>query len=117
VLVLWIAFFKKTQCDVETKSGEACGNDAYGRLRACHLTKHKRAKRDALWAMIGRRNPASRYRILWAQPRSSYGRESPRLEESSPKVMKPVYDGTMLAATVVGSVATVLALALQARSI
>jgi hypothetical protein len=31
--------------------------------------------------------------------------------------MHPIYDGAMLAATVVGSIATVLALARQARSI
>ena len=31
-LVLWLAFFKKTQCDVETSKGEGCGRNAYGRL-------------------------------------------------------------------------------------
>lgn len=117
LLVIWVAFFKPTQCDVETREGEGCGNPARGRLRACHLTKHKRAKHDALWAMIGRRNPAGRYRVLWAQPRTAYGRESPRPQESAPRLMKPVYDGTMLAATVVGSVATVIALSLQFRSL
>jgi uncharacterized membrane protein len=29
-LVLWLSFFKKTQCDVETGKGEGCGNVAYG---------------------------------------------------------------------------------------
>jgi len=41
VLVLWVAFFKRTQCDVETDNGKACGNDANGRLRACHLTRFR----------------------------------------------------------------------------
>jgi hypothetical protein len=52
-------------------------NPAHGRLRACHLVKHKRAKHDALWQMFSLKNPAIRYRIIWAQPRSSYGRASP----------------------------------------
>jgi Ca2+/Na+ antiporter len=99
-LVLWLSFFKKTQCDVEKDNGEGCGNPAHGRLRACHLVKHKRAKNDALWAMFKLRNPAAKYRIMWAQPRSSYGRVSPQAEESESKVTRPLYDGTMLGATV-----------------
>jgi hypothetical protein len=95
VLVLWLAFFKKTQCDVETKEGTGCGRDARGRLRSCGLVMHKRAKRDALWRVFGLRNPAIRYRIMWAQERSSYGRVSPQAEgESEPKVTRPLYDGT-----------------------
>jgi len=54
---------------------------------------------------------------MWAQPRTSYGRETPQFDEPKPRLMHPIYDGAMLAATVVGSIATVLALALQARSI
>jgi len=99
-LVLWLAFFKKTQCDVETNQGTGCGRDARGRLRSCGLVKHKRAKHDALWRVFGLRNPAIRYRIKWAQEHSSYGRVSPQVEEESePKVTRPLYDGTMLVAT------------------
>ena len=104
-LVLWLAFLKPTQCDVEKDNGEGCGNPAHGRLRACHLVKHKRAKNDALWAMFRLKNPAIKYRIMWAQPRSSYGRVSPQAEEESePKLTKPLYDGTILVATVAGPV-------------
>jgi hypothetical protein len=116
-LVLWVAFFKPTQCDVETRNGEGCGNPARGRLRACHLVKHKRAKHDALWTMLKLKNPAIRYRVMWAQPRSSYGRESPQPETTPPRLMKPLYDGIMLAATVVGAAVTVVAFALQVRPI
>jgi hypothetical protein len=63
--------------------------------------------------MIGRANPAIRYRIMWAQPRSSYGRESPQLEEAPPRLMRPAYDGVMLSATVVGAVAMLVSLGLQ----
>lgn len=62
VLVLWQAFFNRTWCGVETNNGEACRNVARGRLRACHLVKHKRAKNDALWAMFKLRNPAAAVR-------------------------------------------------------
>jgi Ca2+/Na+ antiporter len=116
-LVLWVAFFKQTQCDVETAAGRGCGNPAHGRLRACHLVKHKRAKHDALWAMVNLRNPAMRYRIKWAQPRSSYGIESPQIEEATPHLMRPVYDGTMLAATILVAIAAITTLALQIGSL
>jgi hypothetical protein len=115
-IVVWIAFFKPTQCDVEKSNGEGCGNQAHGLLRACWLVKHKRAKRDALWRMFKLNNPAIRYRIMWARPRSSYGRVSPRDEDSAPRLMRPMYDGTMLFATVAGAAATVITLAFQARS-
>lgn len=29
LLVLWLAFFKQTQCDVEKDNGEGCGNPAH----------------------------------------------------------------------------------------
>jgi hypothetical protein len=115
-LVLWMAFFKRTQCDVETASGEGCGNPARGRLRACHLVKHKRAKNDALWAMVKLRNPAAHYRIKWVQPRSSYGRESPQLEAEPSRVVRPVYDGTMLAATILAALAAMITTGLQLGS-
>jgi|HubBroStandDraft_2_1064218.scaffolds.fasta_scaffold337948_2 hypothetical protein len=116
-LVLWVAFFKRTQCDVETAAGSGCGNPARGRLGACHLIKHKRAKNDALWAMVNLRNPAMRYRIKWAQSRSSYGRESPQVEEATPRLTRPAYDGTMLAATVLIAIAAFITLGLQIGSL
>jgi hypothetical protein len=113
IMLLWLAFFKKTQCDVETVKGGGCGRDAHGRLRTCGLVKHKRTKHDALWRLFGLRNPAIRYRIMWAQPRSSYGRVSPREEESELKITRPLYDGTMLGATVIGAAVAVVTLVFQ----
>jgi len=113
-LLLWLAFFMKTQCDVETERGEGCGNGARGRLRACHLAKHKRAKRDALWAMFGLRNPERRYRIMWAEQHSAYGRVSPQLEKPpEPKITRPVYDGTMLGATVLSAIVAAITFTFQ----
>jgi hypothetical protein len=115
-LVLWLAFFMKTQCDVETEKGEGCGNGARGRLRACHLTKHKRAKRDALWGMLGLRNPERKYRILWAEQHSSYGRVSPQPEKAQePKVTRPLYDGTMLGATALSAIVATVTFVFQFR--
>ena len=114
VLVLWLAFFKKTQCDVETNEGTGCGRDARGRLRSCGLVKHKRAKHDALWKVFGLRNPAIRYRIMWAQERSSYGRVSPQVEEKAePKVTRPLYDGTLLVATLASPAIAIVAFIFQ----
>ncbi len=109
VLVLWLAFFKKTQCDVETNEGTGSGRDACSRLRSFGLVKHKRAKHDALWRVFRLRNPAIRYRIMWAQERSSYGRVSPQAtEESESKITRPMYDGTMLVATIASPVIAVV---------
>jgi hypothetical protein len=116
-LLIWVSFFKKTQCDVELDDGAGCGNTAHGRLRACHLVKHKRAKNDALWTMVKLKNPAVRYRIKWAQPRSNYGRESPQPQEGPARVTHPLYDGTMLGATVIAAIVAVVTLSLQLGSI
>ena len=56
--MLWLAFFEETRCGVKTDDGKACGYVAHGRLRACHLVKHRQAKNDALWAMFKLRHPA-----------------------------------------------------------
>jgi hypothetical protein len=58
ILVPWLAFFKQTRCGVKTSRGDLCGNVAHGRLRACHLVKHRHAKNDALRAMFKLRHPA-----------------------------------------------------------
>jgi hypothetical protein len=117
IIMLWVAFFQPTQCDVETDSGKGCGNPARGRLRVFHLVKHKRTKNDVLWAMMKLNNPAVRYRIKWAQPRSNYGRESPQPKEESARVTHPFYDGTMLQATVVGAIVAVITLGFQLSSL
>jgi hypothetical protein len=55
---LWWAFIAPTRCGVETKTGKACSNRSYGRLRGCHLVKHKETRGAALWGMFKSRNPA-----------------------------------------------------------
>jgi hypothetical protein len=106
---VWLAFVRKTPCDVENKSGRgACGNDARGALRACYRSEHKRAKRDALFALFGLDNPGRRWRIMWSRDRSPGGRRSPLPTSVPPKVTRPLHDALVLVATVVGSIAAVV---------
>jgi hypothetical protein len=65
--------------------------------------------------MFKLKNPAIRYRIKWAQPRRNYGHVSPQPEETSPRLTRPLYDGTMLGATVLMTIVAMATLALQVR--
>lgn len=113
-IILWLAFFKKTVCDVQLKGRrDGCGNDAFGHLRACRRADHKRAKRDALFALFGLTNPTRAWRIMWARSGSSYGRVSPTVEPVEPRITRPWHDGTILVATVAGSIAAVVQVAMQ----
>jgi hypothetical protein len=114
LVVLWLAFVHPTSCDVENKNGRgSCENTAYGALRACHLPAHKRAKRDALWAYLGLRNPGRRWRIMWSRSPSPVGRHSPAPGSASPTLTRPLYDGLMLVAAVVSAAGAVIALVID----
>ena len=67
--------------------------------------------------MFGLRNPAIRYRVMWAQPRSSYGHVSAEPELTQSRVMSPMYDGTMLVATVLATAVGMITLGLQVSSL
>jgi hypothetical protein len=111
-IIMWMAFVMPTYCDVQNKTdGEGCGNPVRGKLRACRL--HKRQKHDALWAMFRLRNPAQRYRVMWARASSRHPNVTPSPADATPRVLNPLYDGAMLVATVIGSIATVFALMVQ----
>lgn len=113
VVAIWVGFFKRTSCDVELRSGRGCDKNARGRLRACDIVSHQRAKHDALFAMVGLGNPARRWRVKWARSATPYGRTSPAPSEPLPRVMNPAYDAVMLAATVLGTAGTLVALFVQ----
>jgi hypothetical protein len=109
LVIVWLAFFRRTPCDVENKNGRgACGNDARGALRACYRSEHKRAKRDALFALFGLENPGRRWRIMWSRDRSPGGRRSPLPTSVPPRVTRPLQDAVVLVATVAGSIAAVI---------
>jgi hypothetical protein len=114
LVIVWLAFVRRTPCDVENKSGRgACGNDARGALRACYRSEHKRAKRDALFALFGLDNPGRRWRIMWSRDRSPGGRSSPPPSTVPSKVTRPLQDALMLVATVAGSIATIITTVIQ----
>jgi hypothetical protein len=56
-LALLLLFVWPTRCRVETRSGKACLNDAYGFLFGCNRYGHWRAK---FYARLGLRNNAER---------------------------------------------------------
>jgi hypothetical protein len=112
--LVYLAFFRQTSCDVETRShGGGCGDTAYGWLGACHRGQHKRIKRRALLTALKLRRPAPEEPARWARPPAGDRHSSPMPPPPSDRVTRPAYDCAMLVATVVGSVASLLALALQ----
>jgi hypothetical protein len=59
-------FRMPTSCDVETKKGTPCDNNARGYFGACNqVRRHKDAKRRELAARIGFRAWANRARRMW----------------------------------------------------
>ncbi len=70
VISAWVLFFMDTYCDVvPIGKTKPCGNPAYGKIGSCYL--HRREKWDAIFAVIGLRNPGSAFRVAWQSP--SYG--------------------------------------------
>lgn len=113
-LVAWPALLHRTVCDVQNKSnGKPCANDAYGILRACTRREHQRAKRDALFALFGMVNPGRRYRIMWARSDVEHGRATPTPRNPAQEVTRPMYDATMLFATVGSFIVAATALMVQ----
>jgi hypothetical protein len=53
--LVWEGCARPTVCDVQNKSGRGpCGNDAFGRLRACTRQEHRRVKQRALRGWVRR---------------------------------------------------------------
>ncbi|GLW65332.1 hypothetical protein Arub01_35760 [Actinomadura rubrobrunea] len=61
-LLLWCLYelvLVPTVCRVATRKGLSCREPARGRLFAC-TPRHQEVKNDALWRLVGLRNPARR---------------------------------------------------------
>jgi hypothetical protein len=71
LLLILVAVWLPTTCDVVTASGRACDNDAYGLLRACHHGRHRQLKRRALLEILGFHRLARRPRRRWSSPAES----------------------------------------------
>jgi hypothetical protein len=108
----WLAFQKRTYCDVENKTdGQPCSNPVRGKLRACR--RHRRQKRDAIWAYLGLTNPGQRFRIMWARATGQPANITPRPAEATPQVLDPLYHVVILIATVASALAAVIGITFQ----
>jgi hypothetical protein len=117
VVLILVAVWLPTTCDVVTKRGGACDDDAYGMLRACHRSSHKRDKRRALLEMLGFHRLARRRRRQWRapveptieRPERTVGRPAPRPAAGSTapvrvELARSALDRAVMVATIVGAV-------------
>ena len=58
-------------------------------LRACPLARHRRAKTDALWAMLRMRNPSVRLRVRWESPSRRVAPSATRLLTVAARLLPP----------------------------
>ena len=122
--MIWVMFFMPTKCDFElqTRLG-GCDSDIRGKLRGCTKYHHERRKRDAvLGAALHLSNPGLIFRVLWTADasegtrlgRGGRDRGSNSGRGDDPDTPTPsrqtASEITMLIATLVGSIAGVLAL-------
>jgi hypothetical protein len=110
----WLAFFKRTWCDVEKSNGKPCESIVRGKLRACRW--HKRQKRDAIWAYFRLINPGQRFRIMWSRATGRPANITPMPAEPTSRVRNPIYDAAILIAAVVSALGTVAAIFVQVAS-
>lgn len=127
VFMIWVLFFMPTKCDFQLISRNGtCKNDVRGKLRGCTGRKHEQPKRDAVWSALRMRNPGLLFRVMWVDQ----GAHGTRVGGSSRSGSRPgpeqgADDGVgqrptptpqtasqllMLGATLIGSLAGVLAL-------
>lgn len=67
-------FLVNATCDVETKAGDPCEANVYGRLRSCGRQRHKRIKRAALWESVtGLPDVFARFRVMFGRARPQQG--------------------------------------------
>lgn len=102
----WILFWRRSRCDVETKQGTPCDNNARGYLRACHLRRHQDIKWRALAARIGFRAWANRARRVWTDRASVPSPLNPPVagtSEETGKLCRSSYEAVSLACAVSSS--------------
>ena len=93
--------------------GMPCDRGVRGKARGCW--DHGRWKRDAMFAVIGRRNPGQRFRVMWSAPGVSpipvHTGRAREMESQAANASRGAYNLVMLIATVVSAIAAVAALA------
>ena len=112
-VLCWACLLMPTWCDYQTQRGTPCTRRVRGKLRGCR--QHSRLKRDAMFAAMGMRNPGMVIRVMWSAP-DDLSRTSPVAQPCPVRQTEPALtkqsasDAIMLVATVVGSLASVVAL-------
>jgi hypothetical protein len=81
---IWVLSLMPTRCDYITQRGGHCTRSVRGKLNGC--ASRARLKRDALFGAIGRRNPGTRFRVLWGDGSSQVGW---RITSATPPIPAP----------------------------
>ena len=117
IFMTWVLFFIPTKCDFALWSRpRPCDSNVRGKLRGCTWRNHDRPKRDAVWAAFNMRNPGQIFRVLWVpervnwRPAGSRGGGRATAGPSPGPSRQTASEVIMLAATVIGALAAVLAL-------
>ncbi|HEX4099490.1 MAG TPA: hypothetical protein VHY21_02955 [Pseudonocardiaceae bacterium] len=110
VVMIWVLLFMPTYCDYDV-GGRGCTREVYGKVRGCF--QHRRLKRDATWAAMGRRNPGLAFRLTWGDSRPQPGHQlgtNPGM--SNKAAQQGVYNASMWAFAAVSAVVGVVTLVL-----
>ena len=104
LLGLWLLFFRSTRCGYVTYQGQPCRIRASGELRGCKKF-HKGLKAEALLNHIGLKHPRQWMQRAWME--EGDGTEKPE-ETPLGRLERPVYDISMLIATIVSAAAAIV---------
>ncbi|MGH3886702.1 MAG: hypothetical protein ACRDSZ_09050 [Pseudonocardiaceae bacterium] len=108
--MIWVLLFMPTYCDYDV-GGRGCTREVYGKVRGCF--QHRRLKRDAIWAAMGKRNPGLAFRLTWGNSRPQPGhRLGPDPGMSDRAAQQGVYNASMWAFAAVSALAGVVTLLL-----
>lgn len=115
LLLFWYLFLMPTKCDFEV-DGRGCRLDVYGKVRGCERY-HSRDKLDAIYAVLGMRNPGAAFRVTWLDGAdggrplgAGSGRNRIRSTDQDARRSQALFNTISLIVAIVGSAAGVLAL-------
>lgn len=112
VFMVWLLLVMPTWCDYDIGSGRGCSRLVYGKVRGCW--QHRRLKRDAMWAAMGKRNPGMAFRLTWGNRYPQPGRQvGGNLGMSETAARQGAYNASMWFFTAVSAGAAVVTLLLS----
>lgn len=108
-LLFWLCFIKPSLCDYQTGKGRACTSPVNGKLRGCW--RHRRLKRDAIFAALDMRNPGQVFRVMWSAPHDASSLpQRGSVSSTATPTRQAAYDVAILMLTLVSTIAAVAAL-------